>query len=169
MIRKFFEGIVFGAGFTVSAFAISFVATSFLSHYSTVSSVPVSTGFPAEASRVERKTNQYIDISDMSIDEKIENSSVIALARYEDGEGGIKKAVIREFLKKSEGTTVYYDVGDEYKDSSYHQKDGVTYGDGLIIFFFGSPAEMRYSISYSGERISGLADIPLEIFREKCK
>jgi len=33
----------------------------------------------------------------------------------------------------------------------------------------GNPADMRYSVSYSGERIDGLGGLPLALMREKCE
>ncbi len=78
------------------------------------------------------------------------------------------KAIIKEFLKKEPDTTIYYSVGDEYKDSSYCPSQNTKYGDGVVISFVGSPATMRMSMSYSGGRIHSLGDIPMELFKEKC-
>ena len=77
-------------------------------------------------------------------------------------------AKIKEFLKKESGTTIYYNIGDEYPTSSYYPKEGTRYGDGVIIFFADSPATMKMSMSYSGDRIHSLGDIPIELFKKKC-
>ena len=74
-----------------------------------------------------------------------------------------------EFLKKESGVTVYYHLGDEHAPSSHYPKANTDYGDGVIIFFTGSPAVMQMSMSYSGDRIRGLADMPLELFRQQCR
>jgi hypothetical protein len=45
----------------------------------------------------------------------------------------------------------------------------MNYGDGVVIFFTGSPASMSMSMSFSGDRIHGLGDIPLQLFKQKCE
>jgi hypothetical protein len=104
---------------------------------------------------------------ELGAEEQIKEATVIALARYERADDGRMKAIIREFLKKQPNTTIYYNVGDEYAPSSYFPKEGMNYGDGVVIFFTGSPASM--SMSFSGDRIHGLGDIPLQLFKQKCE
>lgn len=79
------------------------------------------------------------------------------------------KAVITEFLKKDANVTIYYGMGDEYPSSSYYPKEKTGYGDGVVIFFTGSPAMIKMSMTYSGDRIHGLGDLPVELLRKKCK
>jgi hypothetical protein len=105
---------------------------------------------------------------ELGIDEQIAQASVIALARYEPAADGEKKAIIREILKQDPGTEMYYKVGDEYAPASHFVASGTDYGDGVVIFFTGSPAMMMMSMGYSGDRIRGLGDIPIELFRQKC-
>ncbi len=71
--------------------------------------------------------------------------------------------------KKEPGTIIYYKVGDEYPGASYYPKDGINRGEGVIIFFTGSPATMKMSVTFSDGRIHGLNDIPIELFKKKCK
>lgn len=104
----------------------------------------------------------------MSIEQQIEASSVIALARFEEAPDGEMKAVIEEVLKKTPGTTFRYDVGDEYPQASRYPRDGTDYGDGIVIFFTGSPATMSMLTTISDDRISGLGDIPVQLFKQKC-
>ena len=78
------------------------------------------------------------------------------------------KAIIVEYLKLESGIDIHYAVGDEHGGSSYYPTGGQQRGDGLVIFFTGSPATMRFSTTLSGDRITGLNDIPLALFREKC-
>src|SRR5688572_25529893 len=105
---------------------------------------------------------------ELPLEEQIRAASVIALVRYEPASGGKVKAVIKEFLKKDPGVELHYNIGDEYAHASHYAGGGSDHGDGVIVFFVGSPAEMRMSTTYSGDRIRGLGDIPLELFREKC-
>ncbi len=78
------------------------------------------------------------------------------------------KAVIKEFLKKEPGTTIYYSVGDVYESMHHAPIENTSYEDGLIIFFTGSPATMKMSMTYSGNRIHGLGDLPIELLKNKC-
>jgi len=110
-----------------------------------------------------------IPFHELELDQQIEQSSVIAIARYEPGNNGEVKAIITEILKKDPNTTFYYNIGDEYKSSSYYPRDNTRYGDGVVIFFTGSPANMRMSMSYHGDRIRSLGDLPIELLRKKCK
>jgi hypothetical protein len=105
---------------------------------------------------------------ELSVEQQIEQASMIALAEYEEGEDGRMRAIIREILKKEPGTVSYFDVGDEHGMHSFYDRDDRAHGDGVIIFFTGSPARMALSMTYRGERIGGLGDMPLALFREKC-
>jgi hypothetical protein len=177
MFKKFFEGLVFGCGFSISFIVLWIVAaltiTPMLATYFTkhldypidekkseasVASPPMPREFREEGK----------PFHELSVEEQIEKSSVIALARYERSDDGKMKAIIREFLKKSPEVTAYYKIGDEYPNSSYYPDVSKSYGDGVVIFFVGSPATMKMSMSYSGDRITGLADLPIELFRKKC-
>ncbi len=178
MFRKFVEGLVFGSGFAISFIALWYVAAysiapmiagSFVQSYENQlpsksaktppDSLPSSHAF-------EEPGKQF---HELSIEEQIEKSSVIALARYEKSDDGKMKAVITEFLKKDPGVTIYYNIGDEYPGSSYYPNEGTVRGDGAIIFFTGSPASMRMAMTYTGNRIGALGDLPVELLRNKCK
>ena len=91
------------------------------------------------------------------------------MAVYEPSSDGKMKAIIKEFLKKKPGTIIYYQVGDEYPAASYYPQEGIEHGDGVIIFFTGSPAKMKMSVTFSDGRICGLSDIPIDLFKKKCK
>ncbi|MBZ2190350.1 hypothetical protein K8B33_14665 [Alcanivorax sp. JB21] len=105
---------------------------------------------------------------ELPLEEQIEQASVIAVAEYKEGSDGRMRAIITDILKKEPGTVSYYDVGDEHPGSSYYPMEGRSHGDGVILFFTGSPARMSVSMTYRGERISSLGDMPLSLFREKC-
>lgn len=106
---------------------------------------------------------------EMPIEQKIEHASLIAVAEFEEAEDGRMRAIIKEILKKAPGTVSYYDVGDEHPMSSFYPSSGRSRGDGLVLFFAGSPATMRLSMTYTGDRISSLGDMPLALLREKCQ
>lgn len=179
MLKKFTEGLVFGGGFGISFLALWYVAAYVIT--------PMFVGSQIEQmanrhlSDLDAKTQSSISGSpetfrdsgppfhELKLEEQIKKSSVIALAKYELSPDGKMKAIIKEFLKKEPGVTFYYNVGDEYASSSYYPEDKISYGDGLVIFFVGSPATMRMSMSYEGDRIRSLGDLPLELLKRKCK
>jgi len=175
MLKKFTEGLVFGAGF-----AISFIILWYLAAY-TLYPMYIDSKFEKAAdkhlSSIRPNTQPSISQSpeltikqfyELGIEEQIKKSSVIALAKYEPGPDGKMQAIIKEFLKKDSDVIIYYNIGDEYQSASYYPKDNTSYGDGLIIFFTGSPATMQMSMTYSGDRIRGLGDLPMDLFRKKC-
>lgn len=105
-------------------------------------------------------TAKYEKLHDLPPEEMIKRASVIVLTRHEvDGDRG--KCVLAEILKQSPGTRFYYKVGDEFQHCSFNPKESSSYGEGQVTFFAGNPAQMRYSTTYFGERISGLGDMPL--------
>ena len=170
MFNKFINGLVFGSGFAIAFTIIAYLGLTLLTNVKfneQTHSVPRSS-----ATSEETLPQQYIKPStsfhELSLEDKIKASSVIALMRYEKSPNGESKTIIKEFLKKDKNVTIYYKVGDEYKNSNY-PKDQKLYGDGVIAFFEGSPARMRFSTTYHGDRIGGLSDLPIELLREKCK
>lgn len=179
MLKKFTEGLVFGGGFGVSFLVLWYVAAYLITPMFVESQIEQAAN--RQLSDHDAKTQSSISRSpgtprdsgppfhELKIEEQIKKSSVIALAKYEPSPDGKMKAIIKEFLKNEPGVTLYYKIGDEYASSSYYPKEKTSYGDGLVIFFVGSPATMRMSMSYEGDRIRGLGDIPLELLKKKCK
>jgi len=179
MLKKFAEGLVFGCGFGISFIALWYVAAYLIAPMFLGSQIEqVANG---QLSEPDANTQSYIARSpethhqsgppfhELKIEEQLKESSVIALAKFEPSSDGKMKAIIKEFLKKEPGVELYYNVGDEYASSSYYPKDKTSYGDGLVIFFVGSPATMKMAMTYEGDRIRGLGDIPLELFKKKCE
>lgn len=177
MFKKFTDGLVFGAGFAIAFIAIWYIAAYTL-YPKLISSIAQTTdrqlshngpNVPSDFQNSETKLAPSKPFHELSPEEQIKKASVIALAKYEKSPDGKMKAIIKEFLKKDPGVIIYYNTGDEYPSSSYYPSVNRTYGDGIIIFFTGSPARMELSTTYTDDRIGGLSDIPVELFRKKCK
>jgi len=164
MPRKFLEGLAFGTGFALAFIVIAWVAVSLFVPMTLHSSEP-----PVAMNTAPQAQQSVPQFYELPIEEQIKQASVIGLARYEPSSEGKKKAIFREFLKKDPNTTLYYAIGDEYPSASFYPKEGTDYGDGVIVFFVGSPANMKMSMTYTGDRIHSLGDIPLELFRKKCE
>jgi hypothetical protein len=106
-----------------------------------------------------------IGFSEWPLDKQIERASVIAVAKWQRANGTLK-CVISEILKKTPNTTFYYKVGDEYQPANHAVRDDISYGDGQIMFFIGSPATFRFSTTYANNRIGGMGDMPISELRE---
>ncbi len=175
MFKKFIDGLAFGAGFSIAFIALWSIVSFgvFPAFYGSRSSVlddsaivvPHESDNPARADSPMNDSEAFFEAS---IEERIEMASAIALARFEPSDDGRMRAIIHEYLKLEPGTELRYEVGDEHPSSSYYPSEDRIKGDGLVIFFTGSPAIMKMSTSINGDRITGLSDIPLELFREKC-
>jgi len=123
----------------------------------------------AEAS----KDDDIEDFYDLPVAQQIEKASAIVITKYQK-EGEYLTSTVSEILKLSPGTEFYYKVGDklEYGVRSLKpdpEMGEISYGEGEIVFFVGSPAMMKYSTSYEGERCSGLGDIPIEMLKEMIR
>jgi len=172
MLKKFTEGLAFGGGF-----GISFIALWYLTAYvlyplflgpqmnETVSDKfsELNQGIIEETIKPEKPFHE------LTLDEKIKTASFIVLAEYQKQSNGKQLPVIKEFLKEDPNSVIYYKIGDEYKTYSDYSEPTNNLNKKLIIFFVGSPASMRYSTTYSGDRIHSLGDIPEKLLREQCK
>lgn len=111
--------------------------------------------------------DSYSGFHNWPIEKQIDAASVIALTKHDAGAGKIKSVIV-EFLKFKPGTTFYYKVGDEY-GSEYSVREHTAYGDGQVMFFVGNPARLRYSTTYSHDRILGFSDMPMALLRQKIR
>ncbi|MEM1143656.1 MAG: hypothetical protein AAGI88_13835 [Pseudomonadota bacterium] len=161
MLKEFLKGAVFGLGFATSC-AIIWVVLDPLSvdaESNQTQAPEISWGPPGDGP----------GFFDQTVEEQIASSTVIALTRYVDGPEG-KISVLDAILKRTPGTDFYYEVGGEFPSSDYFDEPIETWhGDGQVVFLSGSPAMIRASMSYRGERIRSLGDMPLRVFLEKCE
>jgi hypothetical protein len=169
VVRKFIEGMIFGFGFSLALLGVGGLGVYLFAPMvfrPVESSLSISQG-PSPPTQLHQDRGPQFH--ELPIEEQIRRASVIALARFEPSADGKMKAIFREFLKKAPDTTIYYSIGDEYPSASYYPSEGTSHGDGLVVFFVGSPADMRMAMTYTGDRIHSLGDIPLELFRKKCQ
>lgn len=168
MIKRFFNGMVFGTGFVFSALVI----LTLWSNYSFQSYTEMSYG--PDIISVEPKVSKYPIInnfSDLSLDQKIEMATAILVTSIEKDESGEYRSTVAEILKKNDDVELYYNVGDVYDDHTDYSRyeDASFIPKGFIVFMTQNPATMTYSTSFSGARISGLGDITMERLRGKCQ
>lgn len=112
------------------------------------------------------------DFDKLSLDEKIEKSTAIIVTKIEKNDTGKYQSRVSEVLKKQENVELYYEAGDIYKNEhpyfDEYESLNRTVPEGFIVFMSENPARMRYSASYSGERVGGLGNISLALLRQKC-
>lgn len=178
MLKKFTEGLIFGGGFAISFIILWYLATnlilpmfahSYAERFSTTEAPKnITHSQPSATESASINSSPVKQFHELELDEQIKLSSVIALAEYVPAKDGKMKAIITELLKNEPGTNVYYNVGDEYTHSSYYPTENTNRGDGMVIFFIGSPAQMRMSMTYRGDRIMGLGDMPIKLLKQKC-
>jgi hypothetical protein len=170
VLNKFISGLIFGLGFAISVIIVSLLSFTFLApkiaHTDTDSIVTSPTSATTDGnSKIGKNFN------DLSVEEKIENSTAIIVTEVSKGSDGEYKAKVSDILMIKDGVSLYYKKGDIYDDhmdyKSYYP-DESTIPKGLIIFMSGNPAQMRYSVSYSGDRVDSLGGIPMALFKEKC-
>ena len=172
MLKRFLDGLAFGAGFSIALVAIWVVVSLVL--------MPAmfSPTLPDMPEPIELEDgdlyigswpviDEFANFSEMPVDDQIAAASVIALLAYEPAEDGRMQAIFSEVLKKADDVDFRYDVGDEFHSHSYYPDDTRSH-DRAVVFFTGSPARMRYSTTFRGDRITGLYNMTEDMFRQKC-
>jgi hypothetical protein len=101
----------------------------------------------------------------LSPEERVQSASVIALANWQKS-GSTLTCVISEILKQTPGTRFYYKVGDEFRAGNQRATENVDFGDGLVLFFIGSPARLEETVAYRHDSITALGDMPISTLRE---
>lgn len=173
-LKRFTEGLLFGAGFAISFTVVWYVAAYVI--------------FPATVGpKIEKEANKQLSeynskvvppevrremerpFHEMGPEESIAAASAIALAKYEPAPDGRMKAVVTEFLKKELDAKVPYDIGDEYSSGSYYPKENVSRGEALLLFSKTRRSQEQVPWPFYHDRIAGLGDMPMELFRKKVK
>ena len=169
MLQKFFSGLGFGAGFFVAVVSLGWFLTPVLLTPHEGQTVYFGGSPVSGISEGVREAHvKQTPLYDLPIEKQIERASVIVVTRFEAAIDGRKRAVVAEILKRDPGVRFHYEVGDEYPSASYYPKEAEDRGDGTVVFFEGISADRRYSTTYRGDRVSGLGDIPMKVFRDKC-
>jgi hypothetical protein len=105
------------------------------------------------------------DFERRSPESRIQSASVIALAKWERSDSTLR-CVVTEILKQAPDTAFQYKVGDEISTLNRRVSGNADYGDGQVLFFTGSPAQLEEATVYRGDRITGLGDISITNLRE---
>lgn len=175
MVKRFIDGLAFGAGLGIALVAVWIVASWVMSQL--FGPPVISEPAIPNAGKQEQRSNAPSDESSLAIrdksfnlspEEQISEASVIAIVKYEPGEDGRMKAIVSEIPKREPDVEFNLDLGDEYYSWSYYPEPNVHRGDAALVFFVGSPATMKFAMPIYDDRIPVLGDMPLDLFRKKC-
>ena len=103
--------------------------------------------------------------SHLSPEKQVQISTVIALATYVKSDSTLK-CVNSEILKHAPDTAFYYKVGDEFRPDSHRTSEEDRLWRWADLIPTGSPARLEIAVAVHGDRISGMGDIPVSMFRE---
>ncbi len=128
------------------------------------SSIPASLEKETEPSPPERSWDN--DFHARPPEEQIRRASAILLTRLEK-EGDRHREIVAEILKRKPGVRLYYNVGEEYRSLSHSPSPGCEgcEGEGSVVFMLGNPAQMVFSVTYEGDRLRSLGDMPIAEIR----
>jgi hypothetical protein len=152
MLKIFVKGIVFGVGFLVAVGLIGYIFALINVDKKVM---------PSEKSEI-----LWHNLTD---DQKISESTVLAVARYSDAEDGSKIATIAEIYKDNPDIDFDYKVGENYQSLKYYPKSESHKKTGVVIFFAGSPPKYRHALYLYDDRVSGFGEMPLNVLIKKFK
>ena len=152
MLKIFVKGIVFGVGFLVAVGLIGYIFALI--------------NVDKKVMPSEKPEILWHNLTD---DQKISESTVLAVARYSDAEDGSKIATIVEIYKDNPDIHFDYKVGENYQSLKYHPKSEFHKRTGVVIFFAGSPPKYRHALYLYDDRVSGFGEMPLNVLITKFK
>jgi len=106
------------------------------------------------------------DFNELTNEKQIKYASAILLTKWVKSPRQKTRAIVSEIVKHKPGTELHFKVGDEYP--TYGRPDSECAGDGEVVLMVDSPAQMRSSSSYTGDRLDSLG-MTLAELREAAK
>ncbi|MDF1818226.1 MAG: hypothetical protein P1U54_06280 [Immundisolibacteraceae bacterium] len=167
MLKKLFSGAIIGTGFSIATLSV-YTVWMFYVLPPLIEQSRNSEVITPESPRQLQYFSNTPNFDELSVDEKIELATAIIILKFEEGENGNYKSIVEDILKKEEGVELYYNVGEVYEDDTYYKMSDDFVPTRAIVFMQGSPASMRFSTTFDGERIRGLGGISLALLRDKC-
>ncbi len=108
------------------------------------------------------------DYQEPPIEKLIDDASVIVICTHKIV-GDRLTCTITEILKQASDAYFPFKVGDEYKKAGQQIEQGLSYGDGVVIFFTGPNTSERYSFAYSDGRMHAYDGMTLNMLRDKVE
>ena len=178
-MRRFIDGLIFGAGFAVAFLTLSYIFSYFLypslmEHLNSSSVTtagllaPTVEALPTTVDQ-SKSTELAIPFHQLPLEKQIEGASAIVVTKFQSGNDGQQKAIVVEYVKGAPTANFPYRVGDEMADQSYYPKPNESRSDGEVVFYVGTPEINQMSFPYESDRLNAFGAMPLKLFREKCK
>jgi hypothetical protein len=120
-------------------------------------------------SKLQAETFEGKQFHELTSEKKIQYASVILLTKHVKEPSGRTKSIISEIVKQKPGTELLYRVGGEYPTYRDREPNAESVGDGEIVLMVGSPADMRESSSYTGDRLGSMGGMTLGEMRAIAK
>lgn len=152
MIKLFVKGLIFGAGFAVALVAVFIIFSQY----------QISSFTPPEGGSVSYETmNEW---GDLSIAERVEKSSVVALIRFNKEPDKLNSAYVAQILKKAPSTKIDIGVGQRMEESDFYSNEGSRDRNGVIAFYTEHSSHARGKAYLYDDRLVGSGDMPLKVF-----
>jgi len=161
MLKKLFQGFIFGVGFTIGIITVIGVVGVVSSKFTFT---PIDSTDAEEASYQDQTKWRKLTLS-----EKIPEISGMALVRFKDGEDSHKEAYVEKILTKENAIKIPLEVGDRVEKEDYYPSVGSSSRNGVLLLFTGNPPRKIEGAYMYEDRLIGHGDMPLEIFLKKFK
>ena len=160
MIKKLFQGFIFGTGFTIAVFLMIWLVNISDISFSRKPVVHSS----SEAVNYEEKANWR----SLAVSARIEKASGLVLLRFNEGEDMHMEAYVEKVFAKDKSIKLPLSVGQRVESSDYYAEGGHSSNrDGvLLIYSDNPPKEMEGAYLYE-DRLIALQNMPLKLFIEK--
>ena len=162
MIKSFLNGIGFGFGFCLAVGLVIWLTSQFGDQ--------ISGPIIHSSSDQENNYKEKNKWNDLTIEEKINKTSAIAIVRFKKEQDDLNAAYVEDILLRIPNTKLSIDIGDRIEKSDFYSQGGISRDrNGLVIFFVRNPGlEIGQSYLYD-DRMIGEGDMPLELFLRKFK
>ena len=107
----------------------------------------------APGSHLESAVQPFQSWEGLSFEDRVERATLVLIAENRT-EGGMIRAYIKEELRRKPGTAFEFSVGAEYPPIARTPEPNTSYGEGVLLLFAGSPAELQESVSIHGGNVS---------------
>ena len=178
-MKRFTDGLIFGAGFGISFLLLSYLAAFVLypilperviaTDAYRPAFVTTGTTTPSPVNPGNRETAPERPYHDLPFEEQIDQAIAIIITKYESGPDGLRKAMVTEYLKGAPSSDFPYKVGDEIPGQSFYAKPDESKGEGSVVFYVGRSDISQMSFQYEGDTLNSFGQMPLDVLRKKCR
>lgn len=162
MIKSFLNGIGFGFGFCLAVAVVAWAVSQF--------GDPIGKRIIHSSSELEIGYEEKNKWNDLTIEEKINKTSAIAIIRFRKEADNLNAAYVEDIVRRDPNSKLSIKLGDRLEKSDFYSQGGIGRDrNGVVIFYVRNPGvEIGQSYLYD-DRMVGEGDMPLELFMRKFK